>query len=276
MPIVYDAHNAEALLQSRSGVADRGKIQRWPAATYSRLQSSRLASYETWLCNSVDRVLAVSEADGDALQSLAGDKVRPIMVIPNSIDVAAYSATEKTVDRQYQFDIVFSGKMDYRPNVDAVLWFAENVWPLIKRETPDVTWAIVGQRPHDRLAHLEQMPDVTITGWVRETKPYLFVATVFVMQFRVGSGTRLKLIEALAAGRAVVSTRVGVEGFPVEDGRHLVVSDSAEGFAKNTVALLGDSERRELLGDQGMQFAKQYDWRVVVPRIQSVYDEIME
>jgi len=276
LPIVYDAHNAEALLQSRSGVADRGKIQRWPAATYSRLQSSRLASYETWLCNSVDRVLAVSEADGDALQSLAGDKVRPIMVIPNSIDVAAYSATEKTVDRQYQFDIVFSGKMDYRPNVDAVLWFAENVWPLIKRETPDVTWAIVGQRPHDRLAHLEQMPDVTITGWVRETKPYLFGAKVFVMPFRVGSGTRLKLIEALAAGRAVVSTRVGVEGFPVEDGRHLVVSDSAEGFAKNTVALLGDSERRELLGDQGMQFAKQYDWRVVVPRIQSVYDEIME
>jgi glycosyltransferase involved in cell wall biosynthesis len=275
LPLVYDAHNAEALLQSRSGAADRGKIQRWPAAAYSRFQSSRLASYETWVCNTVDRVLAVSEADGEALQTLAGDKIKPITVVPNSIDVAAYRSAEKTVDRQYQFDIIFSGKMDYRPNVDAVLWFAENVWPLIKRETPDVTWAIVGQRPHARLAHLDQMPDVTITGWVRETKPYLFGAKVFVMPFRVGSGTRLKLIEALAAGKAVVSTPVGVEGFAVEDGRHLLLSDSVEGFAKSTVALLADSEQREFLGDQGMQFAQQYDWRVVVPRIQSVYDEIM-
>lgn len=276
LPVVYDAHNAEALLQSRSGVADRGKVQRWPAAAYSQLQSSRLASYETWVCNIVDRVLAVSEADGAALQGLAGDKIKPITVIPNSIDVAAYYSTaEKTVDRQYQFDIVFSGKMDYRPNVDAVLWFAENVWPLIKREIPDVTWAIVGQRPHARLARLEQMPDVTITGWVQETKPYLFGAKVFVMPFRVGSGTRLKLIEAFAAGRAVVSTRVGVEGFAVEDGRHLLLSDSAEGFANKTVALLADSEQRDFLGDQGLPFAKKYDWRVVVPRIQSVYDEIM-
>lgn len=274
LPVVYDAHNAEALLQSRSGAADRGTIQRWPAVAYSKIQSKRLTSYETWVINTVDRIIAVSEADREALQSLASGQVKPITLIPNSIDVAAYSSAEIVPETKHQFDIIFSGKMDYRPNVDAVLWFAEYVWPLVKRDKPEATWGVVGQKPHTRLAQLGHLADVTVTGWVPDIRPYLHGAKVFVMPFRVGSGTRLKFIESLAAGKAVVSTQVGVEGFPVENGKHLLLSDTAEEFAANTVALLNDQEHRVFLGEQGMRFAHDYDWRRVVPRIQSVYDDM--
>ena len=274
LPLVYDAHNAETLLQARSGAADKKRIQRWPAVIYSSLQSSRLASYEAWVCNTADRVTAVSEADREALQNLAGLPNNAVTVIPNSIDVSAYQTAEAPPAQQYRFDVVFSGKMDYRPNIDAVLWFAEAVWPLIKKEVPTATWAVVGQKPHARLAGLAQLPDVTVTGWVPEVQPYLSGATVFVMPFRVGSGTRLKLIEALAAGKAVVSTRVGVEGFPVEDGRQLLVSDTAPEFAASTVTLLKNAEQRTALGVQGQLFAQRYDWRIIIPRFQSLYDEI--
>ncbi len=277
LPIVYDAHNAETLLQSRSAAADRQNVKRWPAVVYSRVQSRRLAAYEAWACSGVDAVTAVSEADRRALQRQAGLAAGAVIAIPNSIDVASYGAAadEGQPDARFQFDVVFSGKMDYRPNVDAVLWFAEDIWPLIKEQKPEATWAIVGQKPHARLAGLETKPGVTVTGWVPEIKPYLAGAKVSVMPFRVGSGTRLKLIEALAAGRAVVSTPVGVEGFPVEDGRQILLGETASAFAERTLQLLDDPHLRAHLGQEGMRFAEAYDWRVVVPRFQQVYDGLV-
>jgi glycosyltransferase involved in cell wall biosynthesis len=282
LPILYDAHNAEALLQARAGAADEGSVRRLPAVIYSRLQSSRLTAYESWVCRSVDQVTAVSEADSRALTDLAGLPPGSIPVIPNSIDVTSYhpgaeEVLERAVveNRRYQYDIVFSGKMDYRPNVDAALWFADEIWPLLKQKRPEATWAIVGQKPHPRLAKLTGMPDVTLTGWVPDVKPFLFGAKIFIMPFRVGSGTRLKLIEALAAGRAVVSTPVGVEGFPVVDGRDLLLGETEREFAEHIVDLLDNPQTRTALGSAGLRFAQSYDWRLVVPQFQAVYDNLI-
>ena len=275
VPILYDAHNAETLLQARAGAADRGNLRRLPAVFYSKLQSSRLASYEAWVCKSADRVTAVSEGDSKALEALAGLGPGAVTVIPNSIDVAAYqpaASGDALQDDRYRFDIVFSGKMDYRPNVDAALWFADEIWPLLKKQVPGLTWAIVGQKPHPRLRRLETLPGVTLTGWVPDVMPYMAGAKIFIMPFRVGSGTRLKLIEALASGRAVVSTTVGVEGFPVVDEQQVLLGDTAEAFADAVLALLGDAQKRAVLGENGRQFAQKYDWRVVVPRFQPIYD----
>ena len=274
--IVYDAHNAETLLQSRSGAVDRDSIRRWPAAVYSGLQSARLKEYEAWACREADSIVAVSEKDRLALLDLSGIDPQKIRVIPNSIDTASYDLTAMTLDDRLCFDIVFSGKMDYRPNVDAVLWFAGAVWPLIKQELPGATWAIVGQKPHPRLEPLHALTDVTVTGWVPDVKPYLAGAGVFIMPFRVGSGTRLKLIEALAAGCAVVSTGVGAEGFPVVDRQELLFGDTAETFAAKSIMLLKDAQERAYLGERGKQFAQNYDWTVIVPRFQSVYDDLQD
>lgn len=273
--LVYDAHNAEARLQERAGEVDRGSIKRLPAALYSQLQSKRLARYEAWVCREADGITAVSEADRDALLELSGVGRDKITVIPNCIDVAAYEEQTNAAQDQIEFDVLFSGKMDYRPNVDAVLWFADEIWPLIREAQPAATWAIVGQRPHARLARLSSMPGVTVTGWVPEIQPYLAGAAVFVMPFRVGSGSRLKLIEALAAGKGIVSTRVGVEGFPVESGKQLLLADAAAAFAEYVVTLMLDAKMRQRLGKQGREFARQYDWRVVVPRFQEIYDRLI-
>ena len=278
--IVYDAHNAEAILQNRALQADLGNPRRWLAAAYSWIQTNRLRDFELSVGQQVDWVTSVSQTDKENLVAQLGAETVPITVIPNCIDVAEYNLALKlkppapgsTIAAEH--DLVFLGKMDYRPNVDAVLWFAEKVWPRILAGKPDATWAIVGQKPHARLNKLQNNPGVTVTGRVEEVQPYLAGAKVFVMPFRVGSGTRLKLIEALAAGMAVVSTSLGVEGYPVYDGKELLLADTASEMAAKVIRLLSDPFERAKLGETGQIFAQQYDWRIVIPIFEDVYDAI--
>jgi glycosyltransferase involved in cell wall biosynthesis len=273
--IVFDAHNAETLLQERAGAADRGDARRWAAAAYSRLQGGRLRAYEAWALRAADGAAAVSEPDGRFLRALLDDPAKPLVVIPNSIDVAEYAPRPGEAADAPRHDIVFSGKMDYRPNVDAALWFAAEAWPLVRAARPGATWAIVGQKPHARLAPLRELPGVTLTGWVDDVRPYLRGAGCFVMPFRAGSGTRLKLIEALAAELALVSTAVGAEGFPVQNGRELLLAEDGPAFAAAVLRLLDDPALRRALGENGRAFAAAYDWRVVTPRFEGLYAQVL-
>ncbi len=167
------------------------------------------------------------------------------------------------------------GKMDYRPNVDAVLWFANEVWPGIRRGKPDATWVIVGQKPHVRLDRLRDLEGVSVTGWVESVQPFLAGAAVFLLPFRVGSGTRLKLIEAMAAGKAIVSTLIGAEGFPVQHKREIYLGETAAELETAVLYLLTHPEERERLGQAARTFARRYDWRVVVPQFEQVYAQIL-
>lgn len=268
--IVFDNHNAETELQRRNMQTDWRQPRRWPAAAYSGMQVGRLARFERWACENADWVTAVSETDQRHLQSLISHLQSPISVIPNCIDITEYQTPMSSTP----FDLVFSGKMDYRPNVDAVLWFADEIWPQILAARPSTTWAIVGQKPHPRLERLRGMPGITVTGWVEDVRPYLAGASLFIMPFRVGSGTRLKLIEAMAAGKAIVSTRVGAEGFPVVDGREIVLADGVEEMATAVLRLLDDPTERTRLGTVARQFAAAYDWRVVVPQFNQIYKKL--
>ncbi|GIK54341.1 MAG: glycosyltransferase [Chloroflexi bacterium] len=267
--IVFDNHNAETELQRRNMQTDWRQPRRWPAATYSWVQVGRLAHFERWACESADWVTAVSETDKLHLQSLTTHV--PISVIPNCIDITEYQDLPLPIP----FDLVFSGKMDYRPNVDAALWFADEVWPQILAARPFTTWAIVGQKPHARLERLRDVPGITVTGWVADVRPYLAGARVFIMPFRVGSGTRLKLIEAMAAGKPIVSTRVGAEGFPVVDGRELVLANSAQEMGTAVLRLLNDPAECTRLGAAARQFAAAYDWRVVIPKFNQIYEKLI-
>ncbi len=290
--IVFDNHNAETELQRRNMQTDWQQPRRWLAAAYSWMQVGRLARFERWACASADWVTAVSETDKRHLQSLlsnlpisqsfdiAQDK-SPISVIPNCIDITEYqnlAGLEHPLVADLsdlRFALVFSGKMDYRPNVDAVLWFADEVWPQILAARPSTTWAIVGQKPHARLERLRDVPGITVTGWVADVRPYLAGARVFIMPFRVGSGTRLKLIEAMAAGKPIVSTRVGAEGFPVVDGREIVLADTAEAMGTAVRRLLNDPAECTRLGAAARQFAAAYDWRVVIPKFNQIYEKLI-
>jgi glycosyltransferase involved in cell wall biosynthesis len=281
--IVFDAHNAETALQQRAllaGLADLRRPRRWPAAVYSWIQVGRLRRFERWACRSADWVVTVSESDQAAISRLIPEKAAFVTVIPNSIDVNQYDhSLLPPDDLPGPFDLVFTGKMDYRPNVDAVLWFAEAVWPLIRAERQQATWAIVGQKPHARLAKLtgeKNEAGITVTGRVEHVLPYLAASTVYVAPLRIGSGTRLKLLEAMAAGMAIASTSVGVEGFPVQTDREVVVADSAGGMATAIFSLLADPAARARLGTAARRFAAQYDWRRIVPHFDQVYDQVSE
>lgn len=272
--IVFDNHNAETALQRRAYETDRRQPARWAAAAYSWVQVRRLTAYERWACRSADAVALVSDADRREIEALLPPPRPPLTVIPNCLDVAAIADAVDADVPAAGDDLVFVGKMDYRPNIDAVLWFARDVLPRVQATRPAATFTVVGQKPHPRLDGLRTLPGVTITGRVDSVLPYLQRAALVVLPLRMGSGTRLKIIEALAAGKAVVSTTVGAEGFALVDGTHLLLADSAATMAARITDLLGDPAARARLGAAARDFARGYDWRVVVPRFAALYDTI--
>lgn len=281
--IVFDNHNAETELQRRNFLTDIRQPKRLPAAVYSWIQVQRLRRFERWACLEVDGVTAVSEADAALLTALVDEQhlenrqpsvasnQMPIVAIPNSIDVDKYKAEGiETI----QFDLMFAGKMDYRPNVDAVLWFAERVWPMILAKRPLTTWVIVGQKPHERLAGLNGQANITLTGWVESMLPYWKGATIAVMPFRIGSGTRLKIIEAMASETPIVSTSVGAEGFPVTHGKEVILVNEAQEMATAVLELLENKTKQDALKEEGLTFVQHYDWRQIIGRFNILYQEI--
>lgn len=273
--LVFDDHNAEYVLQQRAFETDVHSARRLVGAAYSFVQWQRLRGYERRACLAADRVVAVSDTDAQALRSLVPGLVPA--VVPNGVDMefyAALAAAPAAGDGPGASDLVFTGKMDFRPNVDAVLWFIQEVLPLIRQQRPEARFWVVGQSPHARLAAAAGRPDVVLTGKVDDVRPYIGTAGVYVVPLRIGGGTRLKVLEAMAMGKAIVSTRLGCEGFDLIPGQDLVVADAPEEFARAVLGLLGDPDRRERLGRAARRFAgSRYDWSKIVPRLERIYSE---
>lgn len=267
--LIYDAHNAEALLQRRNCFADARHPRRWVAALYSFIQWRRLARLERRLLRSVDRVIAVSEPDAAVLRALAPE-VDPL-VVPNGVDTDAYSPDAATISPLAPAApwLVFTGKLDYRPNIEACHWLVERVMPRVWAIRPQTRVALVGRDPAPAVARLAG-PRVHVTGWVPDTRPYLDAATLCVVPLRVGGGTRLKILEALALGCAIVSTPQGAEGLSLGDAA--VVADGVDDFARAVVALLDDPARRVALGQAARALAvARYDWRALLPVLDPLY-----
>ena len=159
--------------------------------------------------------------------------------------------------------IIFTGTMNYYPNIDAVLFFARECWPQIRAQVPGVTWQIVGKDPPPEIRDVANSSlGITVTGTVPDVRPYLAAATVAIAPIRIGSGTRLKILEALAMRKAVVSTSLGCEGLSVIAGKHVRVADSAQAFAGAVVDLLRDAQRSMALGNAGRELVEAtYSWK---------------
>lgn len=269
--LVFDDHNAEYLLQKRNCLADARQPRRWLAAAYSFVQWQKLVAYERRICRAADRVVAVSEADRQALRRILPDL--EIAVIPNGVDLAFYHrAAAPPLPGIGPHALVFTGKMDYRPNIDAVLWFADAVLPLILAQAPDAHFYVVGQQPHARLARLAAHPAITLTGRVPDTRPYIAAAAVYVVPLRIGGGTRLKVLEAMAMGQAIVSTRLGCDGFDFAAGREVCFADEPAAFAAAVVELLRDRPRAAALGQAARAYvAAHYGWDAIVPQLEALY-----
>lgn len=272
--IVFDDHNAEYVLQQRAFETDIRQPRRWIGAAYSFVQWQRLQRYERLACRTADRVVAVSETDAEVLRVLVPG-LEPT-VVPNGVDMDFYTAPVPPLEAQEApgaWDLVFTAKMDFRPNVDAVLWFTQEVLPWIRRESPETRFWVVGKDPHPRLAALADDPAIVLTGWVDDVRPYIASAAVYVIPLRIGGGTRLKVLEAMSMSKAIVSTAVGCEGFDLVPDQELLIADTPAEFAAAVLALMRDPERRERIGRAARRFAgSRYDWRMIVPRLERVYE----
>ncbi len=270
--LVYDAFNAEAAMQRAIFEIDRHIPNRWLAAAYSLVQSWRIGAFERELCSLSDLVIAVSPEDAAILQRYHSAKTIP--VIANGIFVDDYEKPHSEIDLG-KHTLAFTGKMDYRPNVDAVLWFADHVLPAIKSVVPDIKFYIVGQKTHVSLEHLRQDSAIVMTGWVESVLPYLQNTLVYVAPLRMGSGTRLKILEAMAAGCAVVATTVAASGMQRETNMGMLIIDSPQIMAETTIQLLNDPAQRSELGNAAKSYVKaHYDWSVIVPHLLSAYEMI--
>jgi len=268
--VIFDDHNAEAALQQTAMRSDLRRPGRWHAAVYSWIQSGRLLRYERWACALADRVLAVSDEDAEKLALLGAD--RRTTVVPNSIDAHSYDLPSL---EPVSSDVLFVGKMDYRPNVDAVDYFARDVWPLIRESLPSARFVIAGMSPTQTVTRLSNLDGVVVTGFVDDVRDYLAGTRCVVMPFRMGSGTRLKFAEAMAAGVPVVSTTLGAAGYPVESGRELLIADHSQGLAQSILSVLSDKGLANRLAGNGRALAQRYDWRAVAPTLNQVYEELL-
>jgi polysaccharide biosynthesis protein PslH len=251
-PVVLFEHNVEHLIWRRLA---RIETRPWRRALLE-IEWRKMRRAEARACRRVRLTLAVSGEDRERLAEAApGARVA---AIPTGVDLD-YFHPNGIAERAAS--LVFVGSMDWYPNEDGVLHFLEAVLPRVRRAAPGATLTVVGRSPSARVRAASALAGAEVTGTVDDVRPYVARSAVFVVPLRVGGGTRLKIFEALAQGKSVVSTRIGAEGLPLVPGRHFLQADDPEDFAQAVVALLRDPARRAELGAAGRRLvAERYSW----------------
>jgi sugar transferase (PEP-CTERM/EpsH1 system associated) len=244
-------HNVEAMIWRRHAQVREGRASH----RYFAAQWRRMERFERAECRRFDQVVAVSREDAEVLEREYG--LAAVADVPTGVDTDFFRP--RGDQAQEAEDLVFTGSMDWMTNEDGILWFVDEILPRIHRKRPEATLTVVGRNPPPRIAALAgRDARLRVTGTVPDVRPYLERAAIFVVPLRVGGGTRLKVYEALAMERALVSTSIGAEGLPVTDGRHLLVADEPAAFADAVVGLLDDPERTRRLGAEGAAFVREH------------------
>ena len=246
--VILDMHNLESLVMARSAA-----LEAWPVSyVFRRFHEASLALESQWLPR-FDLVLAASAHDASEIHEIAPSV--PLHTYPNSIPWQPEPAVP--VDHA----IAFSGNLEYHPNADAVRYFHARIWPLLSSRWPDLVWRLIGKNPEAVRRLLSRDPRIQIVGPVENAVRELGRAQVAVVPIRTGSGTRIKILEAWAAARPVVSTRIGAEGLTARDGEHLLIRDTPQQFAGAVSDLLESDGLRRQVGRAGRAlYEKEYTW----------------
>ena len=262
-PTALFQHNVESEIWRRHASNGSGGIKK---LVYG-LEFSRMLRYEKEIVRKFDHVIAVSAHDKQ-LMSAWVDPGR-ISVVPTGVDTNQFHPGPQPA-RENPL-VLFVGAMDWEPNVDAMEYFCSEIWPGILKKVPPARFRIVGRNPGAKVQKLV-CESVEVTGRVPEVIDHLHQASVVVVPLRIGGGTRLKIYEAMAAGKAMVSTSVGAEGLDVHHGHDIILSDTAEAFADSVARLLQDADKRMRLERAAAELAANYGW----PRIGARFGEILE
>ena len=255
-PKVLFTHNVEATIWRRHYEVATNPI--WKAISW--LEWRKMEAAERRYLRLADHVLTVSETDRAAFATFLD--IRNLTVIPTGVDVDYFQPMPA---KESANSLVFTGSMDWLPNEDAIVYFCDAILPLIKQQCPEVSLEVVGRNPSPKLRALARTETcIRLTGWVEDIRPFVARGSVCIVPLRIGGGTRLKIFEAMAMKKAVVSTTVGAEGLPVRPGENILLVDTPNDFARSVVSLLRDSKERERLGRAARTLVQEkYSWAAV-------------
>jgi glycosyltransferase involved in cell wall biosynthesis len=245
-PFLHEEYlNSSGTLQS---------LRRWVAW-------KKFARYEKRLFRQFDRSLVVSSKDYQAIQFTHNLKQNQVIVIPNGVDTENSTLSESEPVKN---TLIYNGSLSYKPNHDAMQYFLKLIFPLIRSQVPDALLWITGKADPDSIQSLPFDEHVTITGFLDDVRPLVARSWVCVVPLRQGAGTRIKVLEAMALGTPVVSTTKGIEGIDVIPGKHVLIADQPEVFARQTIRLLQDSSLREMIAIEARQLVREkYSWSVI-------------
>jgi sugar transferase (PEP-CTERM/EpsH1 system associated) len=243
-------HNVEAMIWKRHYEVQANVIKK----AYLHRQWQKMLAFEAKTCPQFDCVVAVSREDRELMQQQYG--VEQIYDIPTGVDTE-YFRPSGGIKSQPE-NLVFTGSMDWLPNEDAIHYFTEQIMPRIKQAVPGVTLTVVGRNPYPGLVELSKRdPSVVVTGRVEDVRPFMEEAAVYIVPLRIGGGTRLKIYEAMAMEKAIVSTSIGAEGLPVKNGQEILLADTPESFAEAVVSLIRQESLATALGKQAAAKVRQ-------------------
>jgi sugar transferase (PEP-CTERM/EpsH1 system associated) len=269
-PSILFTHNVEAEIWRRHAETATNPIARRLLGRQWR----RMLRFERDALARFDLVLAVSAADAATFGRLYPGALRsPVHVVQTGVETQYFAPTGSVTPRPAH--MVFTGSMDWLPNEDGMQYFVRDILPRIRRARPDATLSIIGRAPTPAVRRLAEEAGVTVTGRVEDVRPHIAEGSVYVVPLRIGGGTRLKIFEAMAMGKAVVSTTVGAEGLPVTPDEDIVIADQPEAFADAVLRLFDDERgRRRLEGAARRLVVERYDWSAVARDFESALEQV--
>ena len=253
-------HNVESVIWERHAQSGRTPLHR----SYFALQAKKMLRWEQRVCRSVANVVAVSENDASLMKSRFS--LSDVSWVPTGVDTQYF---ERPGASERRFDLVFVGSMDWMPNIDGIRWFLAEIYPLIRKAKPRCSLAIVGRNPANTIVEAAKAHKVTVTGTVPDVRPYLWDSSISIVPLRIGGGTRLKIFEAMASGVPVVSTTIGAEGLPAENGRDICIGDTPEAFASECLRLLNNQQLRDEIRESALRMVvRDFSWEQVTNRFE--------
>jgi len=264
-PVILTNHNVESLRLYRWAGIEKNLLMK----SFLFYQYLKLRSFEQRICPEFDRCLVVSEYDKKYLRDLCG--VDNFAVVPNGVDISYFEPESEELRKNH---LVWVGGMTGPYNSDAVDFFIEKIWPLIKNKIPEATIDFAGGSPTQMLSNraLEDK-SVHVLGFVPDIRPIVQRASVFIAPIRIGSGTKIKVLNAMAQAKPVVATTVAAEGIDVTPGENILIADDPEDFGKKVLYLLRNEEIARKMGERARDLMeKKYNWDVISKDIHRTYE----
>jgi len=265
LPIVLREHNIENIIMKRFYKNQKNIFIKF----YAYLQWKKLYKYEGKICEIFNRCLMITKNDEEVMKKMNSNIMTS--VIPAGVDISYFYP----INIEEEYSLISVASMDWLPNVEAIEWFYKEILPLIEKKVQKVKLYIVGINPPNKIKSFANN-NVIVTGFVKDVRKYIAKGQVFIVPLKIGSGMRIKILNALAMGKAVVSTSIGCEGIDVVDGKNIYIADKKKEFAKKVIFLLNNKNERDRIGKEGLKLVKEkYQWEKIAEDTETEFKKII-